>query len=262
MPFDKEELTAILKFGADELFKSGDGSGSSEDKALQELDIDDILSRAETQATTDNSSHNDLLSQFKMTSFAMDEEDMAPPPSATPTEGKAFVLGPRVRGKPAMVERSWEELIPEEARKKMDEEEKTKEQLDLYLPPRQRKVRVSGAVQCARSERAWFRVQGARMGGPAPERDGKICLFALYFEPQLCSDLCMTPLPFFFYRSLPLLRTTVKTSSRIPRPGVAELELVPRLPPRAARGVGTPTSLPLWWQRMCEASRTRKSGAL
>lgn len=139
VPFDKDELNAILKFGAEELFKDNEASG---DKALQEMDIDDILQRAEMQATTEDSSHSDLLSQFKVASFAMDEE-LAPPPSATPTEGKTFLLSPRGRGH-APVERSWEELIPEDARRKVDEEERTREQLDLYLPPRQRTVRVSG----------------------------------------------------------------------------------------------------------------------
>lgn len=94
------------------------------------------------QASTDDSSHSDLLSQFKVASFAMDEEELAPPPSATPTEGKTFLFSPRGRGQPP-VERTWEELIPEEARRKVDEDEKTREQLDLYLPPRRRKVRVS-----------------------------------------------------------------------------------------------------------------------
>lgn len=35
--------------------------------------------------------------------------------------------------------KSWEEIIPEDARNKVDEEEKQKEQLELYLPPRIRK---------------------------------------------------------------------------------------------------------------------------
>jgi chromodomain-helicase-DNA-binding protein 1 len=140
VPFDKDELNAILKFGTEELFKND--AEASEDKALQELDIDDILQRAEMQATVEESSHNDLLSQFKVASFAMDEEELAPPSTATPTEGKTFLLSPRGRGHPP-VEKPWEELIPEEARKKVDEEERTREQLDLYLPPRQRKVRVS-----------------------------------------------------------------------------------------------------------------------
>lgn len=106
------------------------------------MDIDDILSRAEMQATSDESSHNDLLSQFKVASFALDEEELAPPPMTTPTDGKMFLLSPGGSVQ-RRVERSWEELIPKEVRMRADEEEKTKEQLELYLPPRQRKVRVS-----------------------------------------------------------------------------------------------------------------------
>jgi len=152
VPFDKEELNAILKFGADDLFKSeetdGGSLGGSGDKALQEMDIEDILSRAETQATIEDSSHNDLLSQFKVASFVMEEDEPAPPVPTTPTDG-SFLLSPMekekegLRGRRRGVERSWEELIPEDARKKAEEEERTKEQLSLYLPPRQRKIQVS-----------------------------------------------------------------------------------------------------------------------
>ena len=150
VPFDKEELNAILKFGAEDLFKSDDGEGGvggAGDKELQEMDIDDILSRAETQATSEDSTHNDLLSQFKVASFVMEEDEPPPPVPTTPTDG-SFLLSPMEKEKEGLrvrrkgVERSWEELIPDEARKKVEEEEKTKEQLSLYLPPRRRKVRV------------------------------------------------------------------------------------------------------------------------
>ena len=131
-----------MKFGAEELFKSGGEGGVAGDKELQEMDIDDILSRAETQATSEeDSSHNDLLSQFKVASFAMEEDDPVPPPSATPTDGKSFLLSPRGPER-RDVTKSWEELIPEEARRQVEEEERTKEQLQLYLPPRQRKIQV------------------------------------------------------------------------------------------------------------------------
>lgn len=64
IPFDKEELSAILKFGAAELFGEGGGEGAS-DQALQEMDIDDILRRAETQVTVEDSCTvaDELLSQ-------------------------------------------------------------------------------------------------------------------------------------------------------------------------------------------------------
>ena len=73
IPFNKDELNAILKFGTDDLFKD---EGDS-DKALQEMDIDDILRRAETQeaAAEESSMANDLLSQFKVASFTIDKEE-------------------------------------------------------------------------------------------------------------------------------------------------------------------------------------------
>ena len=146
VPFNKDELNAILKFGAEELFKSREGCGASEDKELLEMDIDDILQRAETQSSSEDTSHSDLLSQFKVASFAMDEEELAPPPLATPTDGKPLLLSPRESGHP-IVEKSWEELIPSEDRQRVDEEAKTQEQLELYLPPRQRTVRVCCSVK-------------------------------------------------------------------------------------------------------------------
>ena len=42
MPFDKDDLNAILKFGVEDLFKEGEREG---DRELQEMDIDDILQR-------------------------------------------------------------------------------------------------------------------------------------------------------------------------------------------------------------------------
>ena len=68
----------VLKFGAADLFREGDGES---DKALQEMDIDDILRRAETQEESFPealSAGSELLSQFKVASFAMDEEELAP----------------------------------------------------------------------------------------------------------------------------------------------------------------------------------------
>lgn len=122
-PFNKEELAAILKFGAEELFKEGDG----EDTQLQEMDIDDILRAAETRDSDDHphTIGEELLSQFKVASIAMDEDEVAgvaQEPNST-DEGK-----------------SWSDIIPESDRKKIEEEEEQKKQLELYLPPRNRKT--------------------------------------------------------------------------------------------------------------------------
>ena len=68
-PFNKEELASILKFGAEELFKDD----KEED---MDVDIDDILKRAETHDTEEAACVGDeLLSQFKVVSFDNLEED-------------------------------------------------------------------------------------------------------------------------------------------------------------------------------------------
>ena len=79
MPFDKEELSAILKFGAAELFSEGGGGGGGGgegggDLALQEMDIDDILRRAETQVAAEDSCTvaDELLSQVTLTRLSCD----------------------------------------------------------------------------------------------------------------------------------------------------------------------------------------------
>ncbi|PIK40058.1 putative chromodomain-helicase-DNA-binding protein 1-like, partial [Apostichopus japonicus] len=109
-PFNTDELKVILKFGAEELFKDSDHEDN------EEMDIDTILERAETTETEEHMGKGEeLLSQFKVASFATMEDDLQ-------DEGK-----------------TWEEIIPEDARNKLDEEDKQKEQLELYLPPRIRK---------------------------------------------------------------------------------------------------------------------------
>ena len=63
-PFNKQELNAILKFGAEELFKE------EENEEEPQVDIDEILERAETREMDQGSGAGDeLLSQFKVVSF-------------------------------------------------------------------------------------------------------------------------------------------------------------------------------------------------
>lgn len=79
-PFKKEELAAILKFGAEELFKE-----EEENDEEPQVDIDDILNRAETRETEPTTMGDELLSQFKVVSFDNLEED-TPPPSVQPED--------------------------------------------------------------------------------------------------------------------------------------------------------------------------------
>ncbi|XP_043686064.1 chromodomain-helicase-DNA-binding protein 1 isoform X2 [Vespula pensylvanica] len=119
-PFNKEDLNAILKFGAEELFK--DEEDGDEEPTC---DIDEILRRAETRDEGPTTVGDELLSAFKVASFAAFEEESEPvnQPNDNDDESK-----------------DWAEIIPENFRKKVEEEEKSKEMEDLYLPPRSRKT--------------------------------------------------------------------------------------------------------------------------
>ena len=82
-----------------------------------------------------------------MATFALDEDvGGANIPPATPTEEKALLLSPTPQSEkgPGQTEqRGWEEIIPATLLKEVEEEEKQREELQLYLPPRQRTVQVS-----------------------------------------------------------------------------------------------------------------------
>uniref|UniRef100_A0A9J8C781 Chromodomain helicase DNA binding protein 2 n=1 Tax=Cyprinus carpio carpio TaxID=630221 RepID=A0A9J8C781_CYPCA len=135
-PFGKEELTAILKFGAEDLFKEPEG----EESEPQEMDIDEILRLAETRESDQGSSATDeLLSQFKVANFTMDEST------------------PDLEEKPI---RDWDEIIPEEQRRKVEEEQKQKEMEDIYMLPRSRsKKRVRRFISINRNNFVLYRLE-------------------------------------------------------------------------------------------------------
>uniref|UniRef100_A0A8C3HZS1 Chromodomain helicase DNA binding protein 1 n=1 Tax=Chrysemys picta bellii TaxID=8478 RepID=A0A8C3HZS1_CHRPI len=123
-PFNKEELSAILKFGAEELFKEPEG----EEQEPQEMDIDEILKRAETRENEPGplTVGDELLSQFKVANFSnMDEDDIGLEPERN--------------------SRNWEEIIPELQRRRLEEEERQKELEEIYMLPR---MTMSFLVQC------------------------------------------------------------------------------------------------------------------
>ena len=129
-PFNKEELAAILKFGAEELFKENE-EGDDE----PQCDIDEILRRAETREDISQTSVGDeLLSAFKVASFNFNEDEDVSALSAHSPDGEL------PKGK------DWDEIIPEADRLKMEEEDKQKEEMEMFLPPRSRKsAQQSGA---------------------------------------------------------------------------------------------------------------------
>ncbi|KOB74709.1 Chromodomain-helicase-DNA-binding protein 1, partial [Operophtera brumata] len=102
-PFNKEDLNAILKFGAEELFKDDD-----ENDEEPVCDIDEILQRAETRDEGPTMVGDELLSAFKVASFAFDED-------------KAVME----------VKKESDDIIPENVKKMIAEQEKSKEMEDL-----------------------------------------------------------------------------------------------------------------------------------
>lgn len=118
VPFDKNDLNAILKFGAEELFREKEG-----EEQEPEVDIDDILLRAETRECENHEDGNDLLNSFKYANFAIDEEkDLAMVANHdAEADGK-----------------EWDQIIPTEQIEKIKEEERRKVEEELNLGPRQR----------------------------------------------------------------------------------------------------------------------------
>ncbi|XP_049594392.1 chromodomain-helicase-DNA-binding protein 1 [Syngnathus scovelli] len=133
-PFNKEELSAILKFGAEELFKEPEG----EEQEPQEMDIDEILKRAETRENDPGPSTvgEELLSQFKVANFTMMEEEEIDMDSERS-------------------QRSWDDIIPEAQRRRIEEEERQKELEEIYMLPRMR--------NCAK-QRSFNAGEGRRLG--------------------------------------------------------------------------------------------------
>ncbi|XP_057954932.1 protein CHROMATIN REMODELING 5 [Malania oleifera] len=74
--FDKNELSAILRFGAEELFKE-DKSEEESKKRLLSMDIDEILERAEKveEKEVEEEEGHELLSAFKVANFCSAEDD-------------------------------------------------------------------------------------------------------------------------------------------------------------------------------------------
>ena len=74
-PFNKSELNMILKFGAEDLFKTDETAEDQE----KEVDLDSILQSAETREDEEapqSEANKELLGAFKCTNIAFEEEEM------------------------------------------------------------------------------------------------------------------------------------------------------------------------------------------
>merc|ERR1712241_176295 len=116
-PFNKDELSSILKFGAEELFKEDLEKGEE-----THCDIDEILRVAETRTEEATEADDDLMSGFKSVSLNLDEDEAV------------------ADAKESGIQKLWDEIIPSELLEEIEEEEKQKELAEMYLGPRQRKT--------------------------------------------------------------------------------------------------------------------------
>ncbi|KAJ1914379.1 ATP-dependent DNA helicase Hrp3 [Mycoemilia scoparia] len=140
-PFSKDELSAILKFGASSMFandsnnnnnnNNGDGINNQQQNKLNNMDLDAILADAEQTETTTAGAADDFLSQFQVADYALDTQNM-----------------------------SWEDIIPEDERKKIEEEERAAAEAEILYS--RRRTRVSYAED------------GTRLGGSDDDDDDDI----------------------------------------------------------------------------------------
>ena len=140
VPFSKDELDALLKFGAEEIFRE-DGE---QDKRLQEMDIDAIINQAETATMepTHSSKAEELLSQFKISNFASlgieNEEHKSPEKSARRSTTKSYSDYPL--DAPVNL-KTWDEIIPKHYLDDGSDEESNQEDQFVFLDHRTRRAR-------------------------------------------------------------------------------------------------------------------------
>lgn len=128
-PFNKDDLSAILKFGAEELFKD---EQENDDEMV--CDIDEILRRAETRNEDPEMPGDDLLSAFKVASIAAFEE-----------EGGDSIRDETNAAAEEDDTKDWDDIIPEDFRRVVEDQERAKEMEDLYLPPRRKTAAANQA---------------------------------------------------------------------------------------------------------------------
>ncbi|EGD72398.1 chromodomain helicase DNA binding protein 1 [Salpingoeca rosetta] len=157
--YNKEELDAIIKFGAADLFgeqesssSGGGGGGDSGDQDLK-LDLDTVLEQAETHDTQEAATgmSDELLSAFKTVDIETNEEELDEVARKEAEErakqeeaekAKAKALADEIAAKESQAVKSWDEILPEDVRKQAALEEQVEKMKQLYLPPRKRKQPV------------------------------------------------------------------------------------------------------------------------
>merc|ERR1711970_119159 len=147
-PFNKDELSSILKFGAEELFKEDLEKGEE-----THCDIDEILRVAETRTEEATEADDDLMSGFKSVSLNLDEDEAV------------------ADAKESGIQKLWDEIIPADLLEELEEEEKQKELADMYLGPRQRKTVLGEKTANGSSPKKKRRRSGSSEGSGGSKSD-------------------------------------------------------------------------------------------
>jgi hypothetical protein len=152
---NREELDAVMRFGAEGLFKEEEDE--SADAQLEQLSIDDILNRAETQDSGEPAAGagDELLSQFKTVNIAMDEDDdvdvadEARPKARSHSESQAVsVDGETSTSMTKKIGPSWDDIVPQKIRQEADEIEAQRIALESFIP-RKRKAATNASRSLA-----------------------------------------------------------------------------------------------------------------
>lgn len=102
LPFNKEEMSAILKFGAQNMFQQDENT-----EKLNDMDLDDILARAEHTETLEGADSalgsDDFLAQFKISDYGGSANDL-----------------------------SWGDIIPDSERQAMEEQKAVEHDMALF----------------------------------------------------------------------------------------------------------------------------------
>ncbi|OZC08772.1 hypothetical protein X798_04186 [Onchocerca flexuosa] len=138
MPFDKQDLTMILKFGAEELFKEKEGEEQEPENCGSEL-----------------------LNAFRYADFSFDENKDVPTLTVTTVQLETDQ-------KDLATSKSWDEIIPEVDRKKFADEERERAEKELFLGPRQRTKIPEVAAEAGDSDEDEKKKKGRKRGRDSP----------------------------------------------------------------------------------------------
>ncbi|CAE6414800.1 unnamed protein product [Rhizoctonia solani] len=120
--FSKEELSAILKFGAQNMFKADE---SQLNKQLDEMDLDDILNHAEAHETVSGGGEAAVSS----------------------LGGEAFLANMAAITDVSTDMLSWDDIIPLEERERAEQEEAEQAEAEAIIQAAQGKKRAAAQVQ-------------------------------------------------------------------------------------------------------------------